>query len=62
MAVSKGKKLPSLFSTTDETFHAHLRRSVNSGFSMSALVQYETFVAEVIEVFLNQMEELFESL
>ncbi len=59
MAVSKGKKLPSLFSTTDEIFHADLRRSVNGAFSMSALVQYETFVDEVTEVFLNQTEKLF---
>jgi cytochrome P450 len=59
MALSKGKRLPSLFSTTDETFHANLRRSVNSAFSMSALVQYEPFVDEVTEVFLEQTEKLF---
>jgi cytochrome P450 len=59
MAVSKGKRLPSLFSTTEETFHANLRRSVNSAFSMSALVQYEPFVDEVMELFLNRTEEIF---
>lgn len=59
MAISRGKRLPSLFSTTDETFHANLRRSVNSAFSMSALVQYEPFVDEVTEVFLSQTEKLF---
>lgn len=59
MALSKGKRLPSLFSTTDEAFHASLRRSVNHAFSMSALVQYEPLVDEVTEVFLNQTEKLF---
>ena len=59
MAVSKGKRLPSLFSTTDEPFHANLRRSVNSAFSMSALVQYEPFVDEVTRVFLDQTNALY---
>lgn len=61
MAVSKGNRLPSLFSSTDEGFHANLRRSVNSAFSMSALVQYEPFVDEVTDVFLRQTENLFAS-
>jgi cytochrome P450 len=59
MAVSKGQRLPSLFSTTDESYHANLRRSVNSAFSMSALVQYEPFVDEVTRVFLDQTDRLF---
>ena len=58
-ALTKGKRLPSLFSTTDEAYHANLRRSVNSAFSMSALVQYEPFVDEVEEAFLNQTSKLF---
>ncbi|KAL9114983.1 MAG: hypothetical protein Q9227_001226 [Pyrenula ochraceoflavens] len=58
-ALAKGKRLPSLFSTTDEAYHANLRRSVNSAFSMSALVQYEPFVDEVEEAFLNQTNNLF---
>lgn len=61
MALSKGQRLPSLFSTTDETYHANLRRSVNSAFSMSALVQYEPFVDETSEVFLDQTDKLFAS-
>jgi cytochrome P450 len=59
MAVSKGRRLPSLFSTTDEAFHANLRRSVNNAFSMSTLIQYEPLVDDVIQVFLNQTERLF---
>ena len=58
-AISAGKRLPSLFSTTDETFHAQLRRSVNSAFSMSALVQYEAGVDVVTRQFLDQTEKTY---
>ncbi|MCJ1307251.1 hypothetical protein MMC25_000897 [Agyrium rufum] len=58
-AVSQGKRLPSLFSTTDEAYHAQLRRCVNSAFSMSALVQYEPFVDDTTEKFLDQTQNLF---
>ena len=60
-ALSKGERLPSLFSTTDEQYHAQLRRSVNSAFSMSALIQYEPFVDETTEKFLDQTQALFAS-
>ncbi|KAK5303668.1 hypothetical protein LTR99_005430 [Exophiala xenobiotica] len=58
-AVKDGKRLPSLFSTTDESYHANLRRSVNNAFSMSTLVQYEPGVNETIEVFLDQTDRLY---
>ncbi|KAH8590612.1 cytochrome P450 oxidoreductase [Bisporella sp. PMI_857] len=60
-SVSNGHRLPSLFSTTDETFHAQLRRSVNSAFSMSTLIQYEPFVDNSTRLFLSQTERLFAS-
>ncbi|KAK6371295.1 hypothetical protein LTS17_009026 [Exophiala oligosperma] len=58
-AVKEGKRLPSLFSTTDESYHANLRRSVNNAFSMSQLVQYEPAVNETIEIFLDQTDKLY---
>jgi len=58
-AVMKGHSLASLFSTTDETFHARFRRCVNAAFSMSALVQYEPFVDNTTRLFLTQTERLF---
>ncbi|OJD11953.1 hypothetical protein AJ78_07386 [Emergomyces pasteurianus Ep9510] len=61
MAVSKGEILPSLFSSRDEAFHANLRKSVNSAFSMTALVQYEPMVDKTTEIFLDQTEALFAS-
>lgn len=60
-ALAKGTPLPSLFSTTDEQYHARLRRSVNSAFSMSALIQYEPFVDETTTKFLDQTEAVFAS-
>jgi cytochrome P450 len=59
MGVAEGKRLPSLFSTTDETYHANLRRCVNNAFSMSTLMQYEPFVNECTTVFLQQTDRLY---
>ncbi|KUJ12598.1 cytochrome P450 [Mollisia scopiformis] len=58
-SVAGGHRLPSLFSTTSEAFHAQLRRSVNSAFSMSTLIQYEPFVDSTTELFLAQTENLY---
>jgi cytochrome P450 len=58
-AVANGRRLPSLFSTTSEPFHAQFRRSVNSAFSMSTLIQYEPFVDSTTDLFLSQTEKLY---
>ncbi|KAI2628781.1 cytochrome P450 [Hypoxylon sp. NC1633] len=58
-SVVKGHSLASLFSTTDNNFHAQFRRCVNSAFAMSALVQYEPFVDNTTKIFLKQTEKLF---
>ena len=55
----KGHNLASLFSTTDNDFHAQFRRSVNAAFAMSALVQYEPFVDNTTKLFLKQTEKFF---
>ena len=57
-SVVKGRSLPSLFSTTDNDFHAQFRRCVNAAFAMSALVQYEPFVDNTTKIFLKQTERL----
>ncbi|KAI1327392.1 cytochrome P450 [Xylariaceae sp. FL0255] len=57
--VSKGRGLATLFSTTDNAFHAQLRRCVSSAFSMSALVQYEPFVDNTMKLFFEQTERLY---
>lgn len=57
----KGKRLPSLFSTTDEGLHARYRRCVNNTFAMSNLVSYEPLVDSTTSLFLSQTEKLFAS-
>ncbi|RDI82162.1 hypothetical protein Vi05172_g7843 [Venturia inaequalis] len=59
--VVKGKRLPSLFSTTDEGYHARYRRCVNNIFAMSSLVSYEPLVDSTTALFLSQTEKLFAS-
>lgn len=61
MAVANGHRLPSLFSTTSESFHAQLRRCVNSAFSMSNMIQYEPFVDSTTELFVSQTDKLYAS-
>jgi cytochrome P450 len=59
--VVNGRRLPSLFSSQDETYHARYRRCVNGAFSMSNMVSYEPLVESTLSVFLDQTEKLFES-
>lgn len=58
-AVAGGKRLPSLFSTTDERFHASLRRAVSNIFSLSSLLQYEPFVDSTTSEFLKQLQSRY---
>ncbi|KAK0629213.1 cytochrome P450 [Bombardia bombarda] len=58
-SVANGHALPSLFSTTDNDFHQQFRRSVNSAFAMSQLIQYEPFVDSTMKLFLEQTKRLY---
>ncbi|KAF2648704.1 pisatin demethylase [Lophiostoma macrostomum CBS 122681] len=58
-AVSNGRRLQSLFSTTDEDYHAKYRRCVNNAFAMSSLVNYEPLVSSTLGVFLDKTEQLY---
>ncbi|CAI7625126.1 unnamed protein product [Penicillium pancosmium] len=58
-SIAKGHRLQSLFSTTDNDFHARFRRCVNSAFAMSALVQYEPFVDNTTKLFLEQTKSIY---
>ncbi|KAK5789152.1 hypothetical protein VI817_008276 [Penicillium citrinum] len=58
-SIAKGHRLQSLFSTTDNEFHARFRRCVNSAFAMSALVQYEPFVDNTTKLFLEQTKNFY---
>ncbi|PNS18690.1 Isotrichodermin C-15 hydroxylase [Sphaceloma murrayae] len=58
-AVAEGKRLPSLFSTTDENYHAKYRRCVNGAFAMSSLVNYEPLVDSTTAVYIEKTREYF---
>ncbi|KAL0262771.1 hypothetical protein SLS55_001744 [Diplodia seriata] len=44
-----------MFSTTDEAFHAKLRRAVSNAYAMSTIVQYEPLVDSTTTAFLAQL-------
>ncbi|OAP62534.1 hypothetical protein AYL99_01761 [Fonsecaea erecta] len=48
-----------MFSTTDEKFHAKLRKAVSNAYAMSTLVQFEPLVDSTTLAFLGQLEERF---
>ncbi|KAK0108513.1 hypothetical protein ONS95_003316 [Cadophora gregata] len=53
--IAKGKPLHTLFNSEDEKFHARLRRSVASAYSMSNLVTFEPLVDSTIAAFITQL-------
>lgn len=58
-AVANGERLQSLFSTTDETYHAKYRRCINASFSMSSLVHYEPLVESTMNAFIEQTRKRY---
>jgi cytochrome P450 len=57
--VKQGVAVPNLFSTTDKSWHAKLRRSVSNAFALSTLIQYEPLVNRTVEDFLDQVNRRF---
>lgn len=58
-ALAKGVPLKTLFTSTDEAFHARLRRAVNNAYAMSSLVQFEPLVDSAIHEFLAQLHSRY---
>jgi hypothetical protein len=54
-----GYILQGLFSTTDEKYHAKLRRAVANAYAMSTLVQFEPFVDSTTTEFLKQLSQRY---
>ncbi|KIX09195.1 uncharacterized protein Z518_00274 [Rhinocladiella mackenziei CBS 650.93] len=54
--LANGRPLHALFNTTDEKFHAKLRRAVSNAYSISILVQFEPYVDSTTMGFLHQIE------
>ncbi|EXJ79480.1 hypothetical protein A1O1_08744 [Capronia coronata CBS 617.96] len=57
--IAKGRRLYTLFTSTDEKFHARLRRAVSSAYSMSTLVQFEPLVDSTTSAFLDRLQQGF---
>ncbi|KAK4939243.1 hypothetical protein LTR10_020439 [Elasticomyces elasticus] len=57
--MKNGKRLFTLFTATDEKFHAKLRRAVSNAYAMSTLVQFEQYVDSTTMAFLLQMRTRF---
>ncbi|KAL2429478.1 Cytochrome P450 monooxygenase [Exophiala dermatitidis] len=57
--IAKGRRLYTLFTSTDEKFHAKLRRAVSSAYAMSTLVQFEPLVDSTTSAFLDQLQKRF---
>ncbi|KAG7116684.1 Cytochrome monooxygenase like protein [Verticillium longisporum] len=57
--IANGHCLQSMFNTTDEKFHARLRRSVSNAYSMSTLVNFEPLVDSTSEEFLKQLKQRY---
>ncbi|KAI1776942.1 pisatin demethylase [Hypoxylon cercidicola] len=55
----EGHPLQGMFNTTDETYHAKLRRAVSNAFTMSTLVQFEPLVDSTTRAFLKQLSERY---
>src|ERR1041384_929182 len=48
-----------MFNTTDERFHAKLRRAVSNAYAMSTLVNFEPLVDSTSTEFLKQLKQRY---
>ncbi|CAI7612658.1 unnamed protein product [Penicillium glandicola] len=55
--LAKGRPTPTLFSTTDEVFHAAIKRPISSAYSMSTLTEFEPFVDKTIDTLFGKLDE-----
>lgn len=57
--MSKGKVLPGLFGTQDESIHRMMKKPIAGVYSMSNLTSFESLVDSTIDHFLNQLRTRF---
>lgn len=57
--IARGYPLQSLFNTTDERFHARLRRAVANAYAMSTLINFEPLVDSTTNEFLKQLSHRY---
>ncbi|KAF3904234.1 hypothetical protein ABW21_db0208119 [Orbilia brochopaga] len=56
--IFQGKPYQNLFNTTDEDFHARIKKPVARAYAMSTIVEYEPFVNSTTDLFLQKLTEL----
>ncbi|KAJ5590692.1 hypothetical protein N7450_004664 [Penicillium hetheringtonii] len=59
--LAKGKPTPTLFTTTNEDFHAAIKRPIAAAYSMSTLTEFEPFVDKTIHTFFKRMDDFVEN-
>ncbi|KAJ5749213.1 Cytochrome P450 [Penicillium nucicola] len=59
--LAKGRPTPTLFTTTDEEFHAAIKRPISSAYSMSTLTEFEPFVDKTISTLFKKLDGFVES-
>lgn len=57
--MSKGKVLPGLFATKDESLHRMLKKPIAGIYSMSNLTSFEPLVDSTIKTFLSELTTRF---
>jgi hypothetical protein len=57
--MSKGKLLPGLFATKDESLHRMLKKPIAGVYSMSNLASFEPLVDSTIKTFLGELRTRF---
>lgn len=57
VGIQNGKEVPSLVSTSDETRHGALRRSVANAFTPTAVLDYERWIDATIEELIDVMSK-----
>ncbi|KAF5015492.1 hypothetical protein F66182_13162, partial [Fusarium sp. NRRL 66182] len=55
--LAKGKPTPTLFTTTNEDFHAAIKRPISGAYSMSNLTEFEPFVNKTIATLFKRLDE-----
>ncbi|KAJ5625764.1 hypothetical protein N7510_002073 [Penicillium lagena] len=55
--MAKGRATPTLFTTTDEGFHAAIKKPISAAYSMSTLTEFEPFVDKTIHTFFVRLDE-----
>ena len=59
MGVAKGELAPTLFSSTDNTYHKNVRKAMNPFFTQTTVASYEPFVEQTIGVFTEKLDDRF---